>query len=290
MSSHPTQDLTGLAPASQIPVIGLGRQGLAGAPQLDSRIVRLFGLDLYDTTRGQAARWIVERAAFGQATGVGFINAHCVNVMAHDAAYRAALQQTERLFADGSGLMIAAATAGLKLRDNLNGTDLFPLICAEAARKGVGIYLFGSQVGVASEAGQRMVMRFPGLQIAGCHHGYVGSSEEEDRLIQSINSSGARIVLVGLGVPKQELWIAHNRQRLTAPVVIGVGGLFDYYSGRIPRAPLALRRLGLEWLWRMAMEPRRLARRYLVGNVEFMLRLGWRWLKHPHQFDQKRTA
>jgi exopolysaccharide biosynthesis WecB/TagA/CpsF family protein len=76
-----------------------------------------------------------------------------------------------------------------------------------------------------------------------------------------------------MGVPLQELWIARNRHRLSAAVVIGVGGLFDYYSGRIPRAPLAVRKVGMEWAWRLAMEPRRLARRYLVGNLEFVARL-----------------
>lgn len=293
MSSRSAPDASSLAPARSLAPVQGGRDGTAGvtgSAGVDSRIVHLFGLNLYDTTRDNAARWIVERAATGQPTRIGFINAHCVNVMARDPAYRDALRQTERLFSDGSGIMIAAATAGVKLIDNLNGTDLFPLICAEAARRKVGIYLFGSQVGVASEAGQRMAMRYPDLILSGCHHGYIGSSKEEDRLIQSINESGARIVLVGLGVPRQELWIAHNVHRLEAPVVIGVGGLFDYYSGRIPRAPLVLRKLGVEWAWRLAMEPGRLARRYLVGNIEFLLRLAWRWLRYPHQFDQRRAA
>jgi len=290
MSSRSAPDASSLATAQTVAVAYGGRSGLAAAAGPDSRIVHLFGLNLYDTTRDKAARWIVERAASGQPTRVGFINAHCVNVMARDAAYREALRQTDRLFSDGSGIMIAAATAGVRLMDNLNGTDLFPLICAEAARRNVGIYLFGSQVGVASEAGQRMVMQHPGLVISGCHHGYIGSSADENELIQSINASGARVLLVGLGVPRQELWIAHNVHRLTAPVVIGVGGLFDYYSGRIPRAPLLLRRLGLEWVWRLAMEPGRLARRYLIGNIAFLLRLAWRWLRYRHQFDQRRAA
>lgn len=91
---------------------------------------------------------------------------------------------------------------------------------------------------------------------------------------------------MGFGLPLQELWIARNRHRLQPPVIIGVGGLFDYYSGRIPRAPQHLRRLGLEWAWRLAMEPRRLAGRYLLGNLEFLVRLAIRRLLEPAAFRQ----
>jgi N-acetylglucosaminyldiphosphoundecaprenol N-acetyl-beta-D-mannosaminyltransferase len=118
-----------------------------------------------------------------------------------------------------------------------------------------------------------MSARYPGLEIAGTHHGYFKPGREERDVIDAINRSGAEILFVAFGVPLQEIWIERNRHRLKPSVVIGVGGLFDYYSGRIPRAPLALRRTGLEWLWRLAMEPGRLWRRYLLGNAEFLGRV-----------------
>lgn len=250
------------------------------------REVTLFGLQVADTSLEAAARWIVQRARHKLATNIAFLNAHCVNVSYRAPEYRAALEKMDRVFADGIGVRIAARTAGIELQDNVNGTDLFPVLCREAAKAGTGLYLLGARDGIAKAAGERMCNQTPGLVISGAHHGYISDAETEAQAIAGINASGAGIVLVALGVPAQELWIARNRHRLTAPVVIGVGGLFDYYSGRIARAPLPLRTAGLEWAWRLAQEPRRLARRYLAGNAEFMLRLAWLRLMSPATFRQ----
>ena len=262
---------------------------MAGGP-LPGRAVRLFGLGVCDTSRAAAAHWIVSQAVQGARTRIGFINAHCVNVMYRDDAYRTALQHCDRIFVDGSGMMLAARSAGIALTDNLNGTDLFPVLCRQAALAGQGIFLFGGREGVAREAGQRMLAEIPGLVVSGSHHGYVANGPDEDRLIDAINASKAAIVLVGLGVPAQELWIARNHTRLHAAVLIGVGGLFDYYSGRIARAPTLLRRSGLEWVWRMAMEPRRLAGRYVLGNVEFLARLARLRLVMPGEFGREHPS
>lgn len=272
--------------------IRAGGRHSAGALQAapSGRVVRLFGLDIFDTTIAKAADWIVDRAVRGIGTQVSFLNAHCVNVMARDRSYFDALRQSDRIFADGSGIAIAARTSGVALTENVNGTDLFPVLCAAAAEAGVSMFLFGGQPGIADVAAARMVADVPALSFAGTHHGFLANKEQEDRLIDWINASGAQILLVGLGVPGQELWIARNRHRLSAAVIVGVGGLFDYYSGRIPRAPLPLRILGCEWAWRLAMEPRRLARRYLIGNVEFLARLAWLRCMAPQRFNQQFTA
>src|SRR5262249_18329711 len=154
---------------------------------------------------------------------IGFLNAHCVNVMRTDGDYRVALNGLDRIFADGMGVRIAARAAGVTLKDNVNGTDLFPVLCRHAARNGLGIYVFGAREGIAAAAAQRMVRDNPDLIVSGTHHGYVADADAESRLVAEINSSGARIVLVGLGVPAQELWIARNRPRLQPAVIIGVG-------------------------------------------------------------------
>ncbi|MCX7285029.1 MAG: WecB/TagA/CpsF family glycosyltransferase, partial [Novosphingobium sp.] len=122
----------------------------------------------------------------------------------------------------------------------------------------------------AAAAASTMTRANPGLRIAGTRHGF-WSPEEEDRMIAEINASGAAIVMVGLGVPLQEKWIARVRDRLNARVVMGVGGLFDYYSGAIPRAPLVFRKVGCEWVWRLMQEPRRLFARYILGNPLFLM-------------------
>lgn len=256
----------------------------AAASAEDARTIRLFGLDVVDTTLSAAARWMVDAAAAGRRAEAAFLNAHCVNVMSRDAAYRADIERATRVFCDGAGVRLAARAAGIRLRGNVNGTDLLPHLCREAARRRETLFLLGGAEGVAAEAARRLEAEYPELVVAGTHHGYLADRTVEDAAIAAIAGSGASILLVGMGVPRQERWIARNRHRLAPTVVAGVGGLFDYYSGRIARAPLPLRRLGLEWAWRMAQEPRRLAGRYLVGNATFLVRLAVLRLLTPTAF------
>ena len=230
---------------------------------------RLFGLNLVNAERGAIADRIVARAAAGVRTIVAFANAHCINVARAAPEYRTALETADLLLPDGAGMRIAAGLAGEPIGENLNGTDLFPELCARAAAAGTPIFLFGGQRGVAMAAAAAMKARFPGLKVAGTADGYFASSDEAG-LIARINASGAKLLFVGLGVPRQDELIARLRPSIEVPVVLGVGGLFDYFSGRIPRAPRVLRAVGLEWAWRLAMEPQRLAARYLIGNFVFV--------------------
>lgn len=258
--------------------------------EASERVLRLFGADIVDTRLADAAAWMILRARHRLPTTIAFLNAHCVNVLYHNPSYRAAVNSMTRLFADGIGMRIAARAGGNTLADNVNGTDLFPVLCHQASEAGVSLYLLGGETGIAAAAGERMRGALPDLTIAGSHHGFISAADEEARVIAEINASGAGILLVGMGVPAQEAWIARNRSRLDVPVVIGVGGLFDYYSGRIPRAPLMLRKMGLEWAWRLALEPRRLARRYLLGNVEFLARLAWQQFQAVLGVSRQRTT
>ena len=172
---------------------------------------------------------------------------------------------------DGSGLAVAARMTGQPLADNVNGTDLFPRLAADAAASGVGIFLLGGRPGIADAARERMTSFGLGDAIVGAHHGYfTAGSDEERAAIAAANSSGAAIVLVGMGVPLQDEWITRNASRLDARVLAGVGGLFDFFAGAVARSPHALRVVGCEWVWRLALEPRRMAHRYLVGNLRFL--------------------
>lgn len=240
---------------------------------------KMFGFDMISAPRAEVARAIVARAASGSRATIQFLNAHCINIAHIDAAYRDSLASADYLLPDGSGLAIAAKLAGVPRSENLNGTDLFPELCREASAAGQSIFLLGGKPGIAAGAARAMREAFGQLVIAGTHHGY-WSESEEDSIVALVNESGADILFVGMGVPVQEKWIARLRGRLSARVVLGVGGLFDYYSGAIPRAPAAMRKLGTEWLWRLIQEPRRLAGRYLIGNVRFLLRAvhhAWVW-------------
>jgi exopolysaccharide biosynthesis WecB/TagA/CpsF family protein len=232
--------------------------------------ISMFGFDLINASRSAVARDIVAHAELDKRATIQFINAHCINTALADPAYRAALDHADYLLPDGSGLAIASRLAGSERGENLNGTDLFPEICRAAAAAGQSIFLLGGKPGIATGASRAMRQRFPHLRITGTHNGY-WSPDQEDAVVGLVNASGADILLVGMGVPIQEKWIARLRHRLSAKVVLGVGGLFDYYSGSIPRAPAIMRAAGCEWIWRLMQEPKRLAQRYLIGNAKFLL-------------------
>lgn len=256
---------------------------------LYGRTLSLFGLQICDTTLPDAAATIISAAQSQERLNVAFVNAHCVNQWHQDEDYRKSLQSFDVLFADGVGMKIAAKAAGDDLTDNVNGTDLFPLLCEEAAETGVPIFLLGAQKGRADETARRMSILYPGLNIAGTHHGFFASEQDEAAVIDRINASGAAILFVALGVPLQEKWIERNRARLEPHVILGVGGLFDYYSGAIERAPEKLRKNGLEWAWRLAQEPGRLWQRYIIGNAEFLARLAWFKLTNAALLSQPHT-
>jgi len=238
--------------------------------------ISLFGLDIQDPTLADASASIVGYAKLGMRRKVYFVNAHCVNIAAVNAQYLSALQDEEVwLFADGSGMRLASRLAGFVLKDNVNGTDLFPIICRDATNSGTKLALLGARPGIAQRCADNMRNQFPDLKFVWIHDGYFGLDDEVN-MIKSINDSGAQILFVAMGVPQQELWIARNVDRLRVPVMLGVGALLDFYSGTIPRAPQRVRQLGLEWLFRFIIEPRRMFFRYIVGNPVFIIRALWR--------------
>jgi len=232
-------------------------------------IVTLFGFPLVNTSLTKVAQSIVKSAALGEKNIVEFINAHCINNSKKDEEYRDALNQADVILPDGAGIKLAGKLAKTDDIPNLNGTDLFPLICQEASKSGQALYLLGGESGIAAATSKNMRNEFPGLEIVGTQHGFF-DPDQENEIIADINASGASILFVGMGVPHQEKWIARNRQKINAPIILGVGGLFDYYSGRIARAPLMMRKMQLEWVWRFMQEPKRLLTRYTAGNAIFL--------------------
>jgi exopolysaccharide biosynthesis WecB/TagA/CpsF family protein len=232
-----------------------------------TKTIKLFNFNIINETRAQA----LEEIFNGSRQTVAFLNAHCLNVAMKDPTYRWALERTTALLPDGSGLQLAARLHGSKFLENLNGTDLFPHIMQKAADLGHKVFLFGSQAGIAEKAAQAVRSLVGHVEIAGTRHGFF-SPDDEAGIIDTINASGADVVLVALGVPLQDVWIARNRHRLTARVVFGVGAQFDFWAGRVSRAPAILRKSGLEWVWRFAIEPRRMFKRYILGNPAFVLR------------------
>ena len=139
---------------------------------------------------------------------------------------------------------------------------------SEAERRGVPVFLLGARADVLERAAEAVRRRHPGLRIAGTQDGYF--DEEDDRsVVEAVNASGALLCYVGISTPKKERWVARRMRDLRAPVVMGVGGSLDVLAGVTRRAPRWMQRLGLEWLYRLMLEPRRMWRRYLLGNIEF---------------------
>jgi N-acetylglucosaminyldiphosphoundecaprenol N-acetyl-beta-D-mannosaminyltransferase len=173
-------------------------------------------------------------------------------------------------------MALAARLWGRPLSHNVNGTDLFPEICKAAAAASVPIALLGAAPQVARACAAKIEKEYPGLRVVWHEHGFLSSSQEAESLAD-LNASGAKILFVAKGVPLQELWIAANAGKLAPPVILAVGALFDFYSGRVKRAPPLIRALRAEWAFRLYNEPFRLFRRYVFGNPAFLARaLLWR--------------
>jgi N-acetylglucosaminyldiphosphoundecaprenol N-acetyl-beta-D-mannosaminyltransferase len=209
-------------------------------------------------------------ALFGSETRiVHFVHPHALNLAAALPSLHDCFRRCSLILPDGIGLRIGTRLLGGALPANLNGTDLLPLICKRAACEGRPLILIGSKPGVADKCASRLRDRNPCLEIPIVSDGYVDHSASQQLARACAKYPGA-LVLVGMGTPLQERW-AHDylapKENLT---ILTVGGLFDFYSGDMPRAPMALREVGLEWLFRLWREPRRMARRYLLGNPLFL--------------------
>lgn len=210
----------------------------------------------------------------GAANGCGTVlavNPEKVTLAGKDTALRGSLSAATLLIPDGIGVVWAVHVLGLGRMTRVAGSEFMPKLCALAAEKGYGIFLYGARPDVNEAAAARLVERYPGLRILGRQHGYMPEAEMSS-LIERINESGADILFVALGSPKQEAWIAQHRHALGVKLCQGVGGTFDVIAGRVDRAPPLFLRLNLEWLYRLLREPRRILRQ--TALVMFAVKVG----------------
>lgn len=229
-------------------------------------------VDVVDT-RGLLER-LLDFAREGKQRRVMYVNVDCIILSLKDKHYRQILNRADLVYADGVGVVWGARLWGNRLPGRSTAADFILDFCEEFARYKLRVYLLGAKEGVAEDAAACLLQSTPDLKIAGTHHGYF-NHDETDRVIEAINASRPHILLVGLGAPRQEIWIAQNANRLNVPVIWGVGGLYDFISGRTWRGPNWLLDNGFEWLCRLIAEPQRLWRRYLIGNTKFILYLFW---------------
>jgi N-acetylglucosaminyldiphosphoundecaprenol N-acetyl-beta-D-mannosaminyltransferase len=236
------------------------------APVLDARIDALG----WDQALERITRWARQR----ESRYVCLCNVHSV-VTAHlDPGYRAIVNAADMATPDGMPVAWALTKLGFPRQQRINGPDLMWRLCERAGASGERMYFYGGSQPTLALLSAKLESAFPKLAIAGMESPpYRALSDQEVReTIERINSSGAAIVFVGLGCPKQERWMAQQRGKICA-VMIGVGAAFDYHAGTLKRAPPWMQDNGLEWLYRLVKEPRRLWRRYLVTNAIFVLRI-----------------
>ena len=213
-------------------------------------------------------------AARGESRYVCACNAHSLVTADIDPSFRDVINNADMALADGMPIAWSLGKLGFPEQERISGPDLMWRLCERTAACGLKVFLYGSMPRTLSRLQTNLKAHFPRLQIVGAASPpYRLQSEEEDRAaIELINASGAAIVFIGLGCPKQERWMAQHRGAIRA-VMIGVGAAFDYHAGTLKRAPFWMQRRGLEWLYRLLREPKRLWRRYLKTNTVFMLRI-----------------
>ena len=252
----------------------------APAPVADQPVL---GVPLALTDYDKTLQWMDDMVAARAQGYVCVAAVHTVMASQEDPELLDAVLGSDLTVPDGQPLVWAMNALGHDLPSRVYGPELMDRACARAARTGLRFYLYGGRnQGALVQLALTLRNRHPGLKIVG---GYAPpfrelSREEEDRVAEEINRSGADVVWVGIGVPKQEKWMARMRDRLEAPVLIGVGAAFDFHAGLQPQAPQGLQRLGLEWAYRLAHEPRRLFKRYARYNPRFVTGFARQYAHH----------
>ena len=243
----------------------------------------VLGVPLALTDYERTLDWIDEAVAARTPGYICVAAVHTVMASQEDPELRAAVRGASFTVPDGQPLVWALNLLGHGLSSRVYGPDLMWKACERAAHTGSRFYLYGGRnQGALVQLALNLRQAFPGLRIVG---GYSPpfrpqTEEEEARVAAEINRSGADVVWVGIGVPKQEKWMARMRPRLRAPVLIGVGAAFDFHAGLIPQAPGWMQRVGLEWAFRLSREPRRLWRRYARYNPLFVAGFARQYLRH----------
>jgi len=244
--------------------------------------VELFGVGIDALTMEQTVARVAELIDAGVPAQHCVLNAAKVVLMAHDATLTRIVRSCALVNADGQAIVWAARLLGAHIPERVAGIDLFQQLLALAEQRAFSVFFLGGTPEVVAQLERRVRQLYPHLSIAGAHHGYFTAAEEEG-LVAEIAAQRPDLLFVALPSPRKEYWLAANLERLGATFAMGVGGSFDVLAGRRRRAPLWMQHHGLEWAYRFVQEPRRMWRRYLVGNLRFALLV-------LHEARRQRTA
>ncbi len=219
----------------------------------------IFRIPVNALTYQDAVDWVAERVAAGKSSWILAINPEKIMKALADEKLRRLLLQADLFIPDGIGILWAGKVLGKPFPQRVTGVDILVLLVKEAATRGWKIFLLGAPPGISQEVARGWELKYPGLQVVGHHHGYF-KEEEEAQVVSKISAAAPDLLFVAMGSPRQEQFIVNNRAVLGAPVCMGVGGSFDVLSGRKKRAPVWMQRIGLEWSYRLLLEPRRILR------------------------------
>jgi N-acetylglucosaminyldiphosphoundecaprenol N-acetyl-beta-D-mannosaminyltransferase len=230
--------------------------------------VRVDALQIPDVI-ARMEEWIARREACRY---IAVTNVHVLMEARHSPLFRTVLDSADLCVPDGIPLVWIGRSRGYPLKHRVYGPDLLLDFCRETNAKGYRHFFYGGAPGVPEALAAKLKYQFPKLEVAGTYSPPFRplTPEEDARVVEMINRAGADVLWVGLGCPKQECWMHEHREMLCAPVLVGVGQAFDIHADRVRQAPAWMREHGLEWLFRLLAEPRRLWRRYLIYNSEFV--------------------
>lgn len=241
----------------------------------EREIVRLLGVKIDSLSLAELISEIQSCILTKKKKTISYVNVHALNIAYSTPWFREFLNKSYLTFCDGFGVSLAARLIGKKLHHRFTPPDFIEIICEKAAQIGWKIFFLGAKPGVAQRAADKLRRKFPHLQIK-THHGYFDKdmdSLENRQVVEVINAYQPELLVLGFGMPLQEKWIVDNMESLDIKIAFPAGALFDYVSGELFRAPRWVTDSGFEWLGRLLIEPRRLWRRYVIGNPLFFLRL-----------------
>jgi len=249
----------------------------------------LFGLPFTAGTQEAVIHRLVNGLGSGDRALVFTVNVDHVVRLRRRPDLRNVYSRADFVLADGAPVVWASRLLRAGLPERVAGIDLMAGLCDALAGRGGSVFLLGGTQGIAVMAGSALVRARPGLRLAGTHHGFFRPSEEPD-IVRSIDRSRADVLFVGLGSPKQEIWAARHAGRLPCAVVMTVGGSLDVLAGLRSRGPRWLQRSGLEWSFRLAQEPGRLWKRYLVQDAAFVPILLGEWWARRRRLGAEATT
>ncbi|MFA5495370.1 MAG: WecB/TagA/CpsF family glycosyltransferase [Porticoccaceae bacterium] len=229
--------------------------------------IDVLGCPMDVATMGETVAVIDEAVAADRFTQHVVVNVAKLVNMRKDSELDASVRECDIINIDGMGVVLGARLLGHQVPERVAGVDLFHALLAMSAQKGYSVYLLGAKDDVVAETARRVRAQYPGLMLAGYHHGYFW--DDEQAMVEKIRASGAQLLFVAITSPRKENFINRWRDQLGVTFVMGVGGTFDVVAGKVKRAPLWMQKCGLEWLYRVIQEPGRMWKRYLTTNSEF---------------------